>query len=687
MDMSQYLGVFLDETREHIQAMNDGLLALEGNPEDQDSLEKIFRAAHTLKGMSATMGFNDLAELTHAMESLLDKLRKKELAVTSDLMDLIFQCVDALETLTEEIAAGVQERSSVAELIARLHEHGEKGGRAPVRRPAGKAPASEEKGEREGGAALVLDEKEKARILEAQGKGLKAYLVRVELEKECLLKSARVFLILRNLEERGQVLRTDPPVEDLESERFELAFSVVYLAPLGPEEITRFLQSIAEVEKVEVSPLAEELTAESSFRAEAAAAGLSPAAPGEGKRPAGGQGGVRNAVHQTVRVDIEKLDALMNLVGELVINRSRLAQIGVTARVAVLNETIEELARITTDLQALVMKARMVPIEQVFSRFPRMVRDLSRELGKKVNLVIEGGETELDRTVVDEIGDPLIHLLRNAVDHGIETPEERRKAGKPEEGTVRLTARHEGNQVVVEVQDDGRGIDLAKIKEKAIQMGLVTEEEAATLSQRQLMNFIFRPGFTTAGRVTDVSGRGVGLDVVATTVQALNGTVNLESEPGRGSRFVIKLPLTLAIIQTLLVGLGQREVYAIPLENIEEIVKIKEKTVQMIQNQEYLLFRGQVIPILRLAELFATPDAAARGEECNVVVIRSGGHRIGVVVDHLIGQQEIVIKPLGSLLSDVRFFAGATILGDGKVALILDVVALPALAQEVRTSA
>lgn len=686
MDMSQYLGIFLDETREHIQAMNDGLLALEENPDDHDSLEKIFRAAHTLKGMSATMGFNDLAELTHAMESLLDKLRKRELAVTSDLMDLLFRCVDALATLTEEIASGVPERSSVAELIAQLHEQGGKGGRASSYLPAEKAPASGERGEQTGSPFLMLDEKDKARIREAQSKGLKAYQIRVELEKECLLKSARAFLILRNMEERGQVVRTDPPVEDLESERFEQTFSVAYLTSLSPEEVARFLQNVAEVRKVEVSSFPEESMVEASFRLEAAAA-LSPATPAEGKKSVGGQGGVRNAVHQTVRVDIEKLDALMNLVGELVINRSRLAQIGVTARVAVLNETIEELARITTDLQALVMKARMVPIEQVFSRFPRMVRDLSRELGKKVNLVIEGGETELDRTVVDEIGDPLIHLLRNAVDHGIETPEERRKAGKPEEGTVRLTARHEGNQVVVEVQDDGRGVDTARIREKAVQMGLVTAEEAAGLSERQLMGFLFRPGFTTAAKVTDVSGRGVGLDVVANTVQALNGTVNLESTLGLGSRFIIKLPLTLAIIQTLLVGLGQREVYAIPLENIEEIVKVKEKTVQMIQNQEYLLFRGQVIPILRLAELFATPDAAARGEECNVVVIRSGAHRIGVVVDHLIGQQEIVIKPLGSLLSDVRFFAGATILGDGKVALILDVVALPALAQEVRSSA
>jgi two-component system chemotaxis sensor kinase CheA len=322
------------------------------------------------------------------------------------------------------------------------------------------------------------------------------------------------------------------------------------------------------------------------------------------------------------------------------------------------------------------MKARMVPIDQVFNRFPRMVRDLARELGKEINLVIEGHETELDRTVVDEIGDPLVHLLRNAVDHGVEAPDVRRTAGKNPAGEVRITARHEGNQVVVVVSDDGGGVDAARIKAKAVQKGIITAEEAGQMGEQEAYGLLFRSGFSTADKVTDISGRGVGLDVVTTKIQSLNGAVELQSKPGAGSQFIIKLPLTLAIIQALLVQLGSREVYALPLENIEEIIKVKQEALKSIQRAEYLLFRGQVIPVIRLGTLFATPDAGGAQEEFDVVVVKSGGRRLGLVVDQLLGQQEIVIKSLDSLLADVRGFAGATILGDGKVALILDVLSL-----------
>jgi two-component system chemotaxis sensor kinase CheA len=378
---------------------------------------------------------------------------------------------------------------------------------------------------------------------------------------------------------------------------------------------------------------------------------------------------------QSVRVDIDKLDSLLNLVGELVINKTRLEQIGITHKLADLVETIEQMDRVTTDLQAVVMKVRMVPVGQVFNRFPRMVRDLSHELSKEVNLVIQGEETELDRTVIDEIGDPLVHLLRNAIDHGIEEPLLRRQKGKNPIGEVRLIARHEGNHVVIAVEDDGSGINAEVIKRKAVERGIISQADAEKMDSAEAVRMVFLPGFSTADNVTDISGRGVGMDAVKTKIESLGGIVEVETKQNQGSRFKIRLPLTLAIIQALLVAVGE-EKYAIPLGSIDSTINIQPSDIKTVQSQEVILLRGQIIPIVRLANILSVPRTQSEQQELFVVIVHLGDHRAGVIVDTLIGQQEIVIKSLGKLLAGIRSIAGATILGDGQVALILDVGAL-----------
>lgn len=687
MDTSQYLGIFLDESKEHLQLMNDGLLALEKDPTHQESLENIFRAAHTLKGMSATMGFTEIAEFTHAIENVLDQLRHGKLTVTPETMDILFRCLDVLEAFVEDIAADRPSDQDITPLVASLQKL--QGGSArdgSTQDGLAQAPADEGAGGRSTGleslAKVVLTDTERDLINQGAQRGKGAFYVFVQLQENCALKSARSYLVLRRMEENGEVFKTFPSSEELEAEKFDLSFAALYLTALNEEEIQTELMSVAEVAEVKVTSFdpAEEGWApqEAARQGEtSAAAEVAAAMPQNGQKQANnGHSNGYHAIRQTIRVDIEKLDSLMNLVGELVINRSRLAQIGLAAKVAVLNEGIEELARITTELQGVVMKARMVPIDQVFNRFPRMVRDLAHELGKEIELVIEGGETELDRTVVDEIGDPLVHLLRNAVDHGIENPEARGKLNKPAAGLVKLAAKHEGNQVVVQLSDDGHGIDLEKVRAKAISTGLMSAEETDEVDEEELMGLLFHAGFSTAEKITEVSGRGVGLDVVKSKIQALNGSVSVESELGKGTVFTIKLPLTLAIIQALLVRVGADEVYALPLENIEEIVNIHVDSIKTIQHQEHLLFRGQVIPIFRMSTLFETPEPEAPKPYLNVVVVRTGNKRYGLVVDRLIGQQEVVIKSLDSMFSQARGFAGATILGDGKVALILDVLNL-----------
>lgn len=680
METNQYMEMFLDESREHLQSLNDGLLSLENDPEDLSVLNEIFRNAHTLKGMSATMGYTKTAELTHDMENLLDMLRKEQLKVSSEIIDVIFKCVDSLQEMVENIGNGESEDLvDVSDLVRQVNAIA-KGDAAPA------AEEAEEAAEGENAAAPVLElnDTDETVIREAKNSGLIPYAVHVEIAESCLLKSARSYMVMNVLDELGDVIKSVPPAQDLEQEKFDHSFDVVIVTDAEPKAIEDGVSAISEITEVKVTEItlsaSKEETKEEAPKAAAPAAKKAEPkkadAKAEAKKPAGKNDKKAHVAGQSVRVDIEKLDTLMNLVGELVTNKVRLEQIGMTHRLTELTETLEQMDRVTSDLQSVVMKVRMVPVSQVFNRFPRMVRDLAKELNKDINLTIEGEDTELDRTVIDEIGDPLMHLLRNSLDHGVEHPDDREAKGKPRTGEVGLIARHEGNNVVIMVTDDGAGINADKIRNKSVEKGMISREEADALPDADAVRLIFLPGFSTAETITDVSGRGVGMDVVRSKIESLGGHVDVETKIDEGSVFKIKLPLTLAIIQAMLVKV-QDEMYAIPLGSIDSTINITPDDIKTVQNKEVIVLRGQIIPIARLGEVLSVPKGADNDEEdIFVVVVHVGDHKIGIVVDNLIGQQEIVIKTLGKLLSGLKMLAGATVLGDGHVAMILDVSAL-----------
>lgn len=666
MDMSQYLDVFLEESKEHLASLNEKLLTLEKNPGDVAALNEIFRAAHTLKGMSSTMGFDDVADLTHHMENVLSDLKEGNLSVSSNVVDILFKCFDRLQMMMEQIEVGNTVSHDNSDLIQMLEyiKTGPTASQPQTIEPAEDLNTPDEN------ASFSFNEYDMTIMKEAISRDFKVYYIRVGIEPECLMKSVRAFMVFKALEEEGEIIKSDPSAQDLDEGKFEDSFELVYVSMLGQEEVASRVDHISEV----MLDSLHEINLQTVQREQTKQASVSPQDHAENDI----QNGDHKKVHkvkQTVRVDIERLDKLMNLVGELVMHKGRLEQIGATQKVADLNETIEQIDRISTDLQSVVMKVRMVPIEQVFNRFPRMVRDLAKELDKEVDFFIEGKETELDRTVIDEIGDPLVHLLRNSLDHGIESAEERIKKGKPETGTVMLRARHEGNNVYIEVEDDGAGIDADKVLAKAVEKGMLTSKDAEQMGLEEAVEFLFSPGFSTANEVTDVSGRGVGLDVVKTKIESLNGEIYVDSKPGQGTRFRIKLPLTLAIIQALMVAV-QDEIYAIPLSSVDETTMISKSDIKMIQNQEVIMLRGNVLPLFRLARLLEIPNEASNEEEMYVVVVRKGERQIGLMVDTLIGQQEIVIKSLGKSLAGIPGIAGAIVAGDGNVRLILDITTL-----------
>lgn len=701
MDMSQYLDMFLEEAKEHLQKLNDSLLALESNPEGRGILDEIFRSAHTLKGMSATMGYTQVAELTHEMENVLHKLRSGDLQLNSHIVDLLFKSVDILDNAVNDIANGGEGKLTLGEIIGSLRDVISGQGFAGQ---DSASPVSNGHNIKSDSKEEAFNEYEKNLLLEAFEQGFKCYHITVHISPKCVMKSARAFMVFKNLEEIGEIIKCVPTVQDIEEEKFDTSFNVVVISSEGPERVQKALLSIAEVEEPEIEEITKDSLNHVTIPAPAAVSALEAPAIPAGQEIATAQmasvqvpetnqslpnvssqpnltqpkpGLVQKMrTSQSVRVDIHRLDSLINLVGELVINKTRLVQIGRNAQVPELTETLEQMDRISIDLQNVVMKVRMVPIDLVFSRFPRMVRDLARDLNKEIELVIEGKETEMDRTVIDEIGDPLVHLLRNAVDHGIETKEERIAAGKPPFGRVILAARHEGNHVIIEVKDDGKGIDVEAVKKKILEKQLATPEELAAMDDNAILMYIFQPGFSTAKKVTDVSGRGVGLDVVKNKIEALSGNIQIESKMGEGTRFKIQLPLTLAIIQALLVRL-EAEIYAIPLSFIAETTSIMPGQINSVNDQEVMLLRGDVLPLIKLHKVFNVPPSdIEKEEEINVVIVRKGEKRAGLIVDALMGQQEIVIKSLGSLLGGIPMIAGATILGNGQVSLIIDVASL-----------
>jgi len=664
MDLNQYMGMFLEESREHLQNLNSCVLELENAPDNLSVLGEIFRSAHTIKGMSATMGFTTIAELTHEMENILDMLRKSQLQANPDIINTIFKCVDTLEQLVENVASNSENVIDIVPLIGKLKSlaKGESIQSSVVEVKAEKVTQQP--------SDLEFNDTERAVIKKAQEQGLNAYQIHIYLREGCLLKSARSYMVMNALDEIGEVIKTIPTVDDLEKEKFDLSFQAIIIAGCDEEKIQQAVLSISEIERVVVVPciMPEEISVPEKVDKTEVSAVLT-------ENAAATATVAKHKSSQSVRVDIDKLDALLNLVGELVINKTRLQQIGLTHKLVDLVETMEQMDRVTTDLQSVVMKVRMVSVGQVFNRFPRMVRDLSHDLGKEINLIIQGEETELDRTVIDEIGDPLVHLLRNSIDHGIESPEERQAQGKNPIGEVRLIARYEGNNVIIMVEDDGKGINPDVIKRISVKKGLITQAEADKMDTNEAVKMVFLPGFSTAEVVTDVSGRGVGMDAVKNKIESLGGMVDVETKINEGSKFKIRLPLTLAIIQALLVNVSD-EIYAIPLGSIDSTININSSDIKTVQNKEVILLRGQIIPIVRLAKVLNIPETEQNREELFIVIVHIGDLKAGIIVDDLIGQQEIVIKSLGKLLAGIKVIAGATILGNGQVALILDIASL-----------
>ena len=683
MDTSQYMSMFLEESLDNLQTLNESLLELEQNPEDVDKVNEIFRVAHTIKGMAATMGFNDLAELTHKMEDVLSEFREGELRVTQDVVTVLFDCLDTLEKMVDLVQEGSDEKVDIESIMAKLAYIKENGNKNQQGNVIEESNSAEVKISHNDSIGLDLNEYDISVIKQAHEKGFNAVEIKVTLSENTLLKSARAFLIVKDLEDHGEILKSVPSTQDIENEEFDLELKFVLITKNTVDEILSIVNGISEVVKVEASAIEIEETetvevekveevkpkeveekAEESKKIEKVAEAPKKAAT---KKPQPKKE-VKKA-HQSVRVDLERIDNLMNMVSELVIYRTRLEQIVTTHKSQELNETLEQVGRTTSDLQDLVMKIRMLPLDTVFNRFPRMIRDVSVELNKEINFIIEGADTELDRTVIDEIGEPLIHLLRNAADHGIESKEERIAAGKSPVGTIKLVAYQEGTKALIKVIDDGSGINVEKVRAKAEQKGINTEG----LSESDIKNLIFAQGFSTNEVVTDLSGRGVGMDVVKTKISALGGTVDVISEEGKGSTFIIKLPLTLQIIQALLVKVGE-ETLAISLGFIDRVIDYKEENIKKSNGKEVIVYREDVIPLVRLNE--SLDIESSKTDKKFVIIVNVGDKTIGLLVDALCGQQEIVIKPLGKTLKGLDQYIGATILGNGLVTLILDIGAL-----------
>lgn len=704
MDVSQYLEIFIDETKEHLQTLSDQLMILETEPENMDCINEIFRAAHSLKGMAGTMGYKRMQRLTHDMENVFQEIRSGNMKVQPELVDVLFRGLDALEAYLDNIMDSADEGTDEnEEIINTLNSIAEKAGSDETvsSEPAKVAEVQQTADTTDGlpYESIRITEYEKSTFDKAKEQNQNIFGITVYLQESCILKAARAFLVFKALEEMGEVIKAEPNVQDIEDEKFDLTFSLVYFTKESLETVKTAIENVSEVKEAVVGIFdvkleengteadhevnAAETTVTEEHKEEAPVA--EPAAKATGgqaavmteKKPAKKQTTqkAKPAVGRTVRVDIEKLDVLMNLVSELIIAKNGLVSTSASDGQVIdsaFNEQIEYLESVTTNLHESVMKVRMVPIESVVSRFPRMIRDLNKKLDKKMELHMTGEETELDRTVIDEIGDPLQHLLRNAADHGLESNEERVALGKPEVGNIYLDAYQDGNNVNIEVRDDGAGINVEKVRRKAIERGTITPEQAEAMSDKEIIDLLFKPSFSTAEQITDVSGRGVGLDVVKTKIEGLGGNIECKSVLGEGSSFIIRLPLTLAIIQALMVELGT-EKYAIPLGNIQTIEDVPLEDVKHVQTKEVINLRGSVIPLIRLDQLLDVEAVEQEEESLTVVIVKKGEKQAGLVVDNLIGQQEIVIKSIGNYINCSKMIGGATILGDGEIALILEV--------------
>jgi two-component system chemotaxis sensor kinase CheA len=671
MDTLQYKDIFISESLEHLDVLNQMLLILEKNPADTKSLNEIFRTAHTLKGMAATMGFDQITELTHQMENVFERFRGTGLPPESGAIDVLFKCLDMLSLLVDEISSSEPKNLDITALLEKLGQleklgKAAGGGASPVPRIA--VPET----------VVSLEHLEQI-IANSRDEGFATFGIKVRVTPDCSFKGVRAFMAFKAMSEFGEIIATQPEAQALQDGQFDFEFALVLLSKKEPEILRKALRGIAELEAFEVIELGPQdvepfcATVLSLSRAQA------DLLPGQEKVHGAKDETVQSRSVQSIRVSIERLDNLQNLVGELVINKIRLSQISKQYNLRDLKEALAHFDRVTNELQDEVTEVRMVPMEHIFNRFPRMVRDLAKDNGKELDLVMEGKDIELDRTVLDEINDPLVHLLRNAVDHGVEKPEARQRAGKNRRGIIRLSASREKNHVIIKVEDDGKGIDPDVIRRVAVEHGVISAEEAARLTEQEAVNLISLPGVTTATVVTEISGRGVGVDAVRTKIESFGGNLRIESRPGQGSTFVLRLPMTLAIIQALLIRVG-REIYSIPVINTVETLELAAAEVKFVQRKEVVLYRNSVLPLVRLNQVLSVPDAPApaEGEAANpsVLVTEVGEIRVGLLVDEVLGQQEIAIKSLGTLLKGVKGFSGVTILGDGRIALVLDVPTL-----------
>ncbi len=716
MDTSQYLDIFLDESKEHLQNLSDQIMELEQNPENMDTINEIFRAAHSLKGMAGTMGYKRMQTLTHDMENVFSEVRNGTFKVQPGMIDILFKSLDALEEYVNNIQQTTEEGTNDnQDLINALNSILKNNGQVIAEGSAPEAdsgaasvptetPASDEgNAKRERWQGIKISDTERMLVDKAHNEGLKVYGVTVYVEEACVLKAARAFLVFKALEKLGEIIVSAPTAQDIEDEKFELTFSLIFISRNTADEIKDAVKSVSEIEEAfcaEYSVAAKSAESEKIVESRPVEAAKPPVAspapkaaptPAPAAKPAvatpasssSAKPAAKPVVNRTVRVDIEKLDNLMNLVSELIIAKNSLISATAAAEEnkgdnGSVNEQIEYLESVTTNLHESVMKVRMVPIESVVAKFPRMIRDLSKKLGKKMELYMSGEDTELDRTVVDEIGDPLMHMLRNSADHGLEPNDVRVANGKPEVGSIFLDAYQDGNNVVIEVRDDGGGINVEAVRSKAIERGTVTPEQAETMTEKEIIDLLFLPSFSTAKKVSDVSGRGVGLDVVKSKIESLSGEVEVKNRFGEGSSWIIRLPLTLAIIQALMVVIGD-EKYAIALGSIQTIEDVLPEDIKFVQAKEVIHIRGTVIPIIRMDKVLEIPS---RGDEDNknknltVIIVKKGDKQAGLVVDELIGQQEVVIKSMGKYIKVPKMISGATILGNGEVALILDTNAL-----------
>lgn len=623
IDMEQYREVFVTEARELLQLLTDSLLALEKERHDLAPVEECFRVAHSLKGMAATMSYTDIADLTHKMENLLDSVRTKRRDVTSEDIDLMLKCCDALQASVDRVAGGATEAPDLESLCAEIERAVAAGSTAP-------APSPESATNR--------------------------YQVDIRLDSGCVLKSVRAYMTFKRLNLIGEIEKTVPSLNDIEDEKFDRDFTVLFSSQVAAEKIEEAIMGVteivsADVRLADVSPVKEDVKTVAQEET--------------GAPP-------RMSDTQTVRVTIGHLDNMVNLVGELVISRARLESLTADLDISELEDIVEELRRTSSELQHTVMQTRMVPVANIFNRFPRMVRDSARKLGKEVDFHIEGLDIELDRTVLDEIGDPLVHLLRNAVGHGVESPEERAKAGKADTATITLRAMREQDAVAIVVEDDGRGLDPDRLRGKAVELGLISEEEATAIGEEEALYLVCQPAFTTAAEATDLSGRGVGMDAVRGKIEALGGSLHIASTAGEGTRFTLLLPLTLAIIQALLVE-SAGQTYAVPLGSVIEAADLAAVQRKMVQRKPVMILHDQVVPLVDLQSLLHPHEKRQAIEGGEVVVVELGEVRKGLVVERLVGQQEIVIKPLDTALCGTSGISGATVLGDGRVALIIDV--------------